>query len=160
MLELAGEVVAGRFFDGIPGLQFMARAAFHRLEEGLPEDLVWWVNAADPASPCGLAAIDLGLALPRRVPSNHLVFHGRRLVLTSERRGGRLTIAVGPDHPRLGDYLGVLRAQLGRSVQPRSAITVDEINGQPAGTSPYRPGLQDAFQVSRTPTALKLSRRY
>jgi len=160
MLELAGEVIAGRFFDGIPGLQFMARAAFHRLEEGLPEDLVWWINAADPASPCGLPAIDLGLQLPRRVASNHLVFHGRRLVLVSERRGARLTIAVGPDHPRLTDYLGVLKAQLGRSVQPRGAITVDEINGQPAGASPYRSALQEAFQVTRTPTALKLSRRY
>jgi ATP-dependent Lhr-like helicase len=160
MLELAGEVIAGRFFDAVPGLQFMARAAFHRLEEGLSEDLVWWVNAADPASPCGLPAIDLGFALPRRLASNHVVFHGRRLVLTSERRGARLTIAVGPDHPRLPDYFGVLRAQLARSVQPRSAITVDEINGQPAGASPYRSALQEAFQVTRTPTALKLSRRY
>jgi len=160
MLELAGEVIAGRFFDAVPGLQFMARAAFHRLEEGLSEDLVWWVNAGDPASPCGLPAIDLGFPLPRRVASNHVVFHGRRLVLTSERRGARLTIAVGPDHPRLPDYFGVLRAQLARSVQPRSAITVEEINSQPAGASPYRSALQEAFQVTRTPTALKLSRRY
>ncbi len=160
MLELAGEVIAGRFFDGVPGLQFMTRAAFRELEEGLPEDLVWWLNAADPASPCGLPAIDLGLQLPRRIPSNHLVFHGRRLVLVSERRGARLTIAVGPDHPRLADYLGVLKAQLGRSVQPRGAITVDEINGQPAGASPYRSALQELFQVTRTPNALKLARRY
>jgi ATP-dependent Lhr-like helicase len=138
----------------------MARAALRRLEEGLPEDLVWWVNAADPASPCSLGAIDLGFALPRRVASSHLVFHGRRLVLTSERRGARLTISVGPDHPRLVDYLGVLRSQLERSVEPRSAITVEEINDQPAGTSPYRSALQMAFQVARTPTALKLSRRY
>ena len=160
MLELAGEVIAGPFFDGIPGLQFMTRAAFRELEEGLPEDLVWWVNAADPASPCGPPAIDLGLELPRRVPSNHLVFHGRRLVLVSERRGARLSISVGPDHPRLADYLGVLKTQLGRSVQPRGAITVDEINGQPAGASPYRGALHELFQVTRSPSALKLSRRY
>jgi ATP-dependent Lhr-like helicase len=160
MLELAGEVIAGRFFDGVPGLQFMSRAAFQVLEEGLPEDLVWWLNAADPASPCGLPEVDLGLQLPRRIPSNHLVFHGRRMVMVSERRGARLTISVGPDHPRLTDYLGVLKAQLGRSVQPRSAITVDEINGQPAGASPYRSALQELFQVSRSPSALKLARRY
>lgn len=160
MLELAGEVIAGRFFDGVPGLQFMTRAAFRELEEGLPEDLVWWLNAADPASPCGLAGVDLGLELPRRIPSNHLVFHGCRLVLVSERRGARLTVAVGPDHPRLADYLGVLKAQLGRSVQPRGAITVDEINRQPAGASPYRSALQELFQVTRSPSALKLARRY
>jgi len=160
MLELAGEAVAGRFFEGIPGLQFVTRAALRRLEEGLPEDMVWWLNAADPASPCSLGAIDLGMSLPRRVASSHLVFHGRRLVLTSERRGARLTISVGPDHPRLGDYLEVLRSQLARSVEPRSAITVEEINSQPAGASPYRAALQQLFQVTRTPTALKLSRRY
>lgn len=160
MLELAGEVIAGRFFDAVPGLQFMTRAAFRELEEGLPEDLVWWLNAADPASPCGLAGVDLGFELPRRIPSNHLVFHGRRLVLISERRGARLTIAVGHDHPRLADYLGVLKAQLGRSVQPRGAITVDEINGQPAGASPYRSALQELFQVTRSPSALKLARKY
>jgi len=42
----------------------------------------------------------------------------------------------------------------------RGAITVDEINGQPAGASPFRGALQELFQVTRSPSALKLSRRY
>jgi ATP-dependent Lhr-like helicase len=160
MLELAGEVVAGRFFEGVPGIQFMARAAFRRLGEGLPEDLVWWVNASDPASPCGLGAVATGSELPRRVPSNHLVFHGRRLVVVSERRGARLTIQVGPDHPGLSSYLEFLRVQLTRTVAPRPSITVEEINGDDAGGSPYRAALAGVFHVTRSPGALKLSRRY
>jgi ATP-dependent Lhr-like helicase len=160
MLELAGEVVAGRFFDGIPGLQFMSLPALRSLQEGPPADRIWWLNAVDPASPCGLGAVDLGLELPRRVPSNHVVFHGRRLVVVSERRGGALTIHVPVDHPRLADYLGFLREQLGRAVRPRRSITIETINGEPATTSLYRDVLQYLFHVTRTPTALRLSRKY
>jgi ATP-dependent Lhr-like helicase len=160
MLELAGEAVAGRFFEGIPGLQFMSRSAFRALDEGLPEDRIWWLNATDPASPCGLAGIDVGVTVPTRIPSNHLVFHGRDLVLVSEQRGARLHIHVAVDHPHIDDYLGLFRAQLGRSVQPRRTITVESINGEPASSSPYREALERNFHVTRSPTALKLSRTY
>ncbi len=160
MLELGGEVVAGRFFDGVPGLQFMSLSALRALQDGPAEDHVWWLNAADPASPCGLGGVELGLDLPRRVPSNHLVFHGRRLVLVSERRGAVLRIHVPADHPRLSDYLDFLKAQLGRAVRPRRFIAVETINDEPATTSPYRQVLQDLFHVARTPQALRISRLY
>ena len=160
MLELGGEVVAGRFFDGVPGLQFMSLPALRALQDGLAEDQVWWLNAVDPASPCGLGAVDLGMDLPRRVPSNHLVFHGRRLVLVSERRSAVLAIRVRPDHPHLADYLEFLKVQLGRVVRPRRSITVETINDDPATTSPYRNALQKLFHLTRTPTSLKISRLY
>ncbi len=160
MLELSGEVVAGRFFEGIPGLQFMSLPALRVLQDGLPEDNVWWLNAADPASPCGLGAVELGLDLPRRIPSNHMVFHGRRLVLVSERRGAHLAIHVPADHPRLADYFDFLKVQLGRTVRPRRSITVETINDEPATASPYRAVLQDLFHVTRTPNALRLGRKY
>ena len=160
MLELSGEVVAGRFFEGIPGLQFMSLPALRTLQEGLPEDYVWWLNAADPASPCGLGPVELGFDLPRRIPSNHLVFHGRRLVLVSQRRGAHLAIHVPVDHPSLTDYLEFLKVQLGRTVRPRRSITVETINDEPASSSPYRAVLHDLFHVARSPNAMRLSRKY
>ena len=96
LMELSGEVLAGQFFDGVPGLQFASPAAFRRLEEGLPDDAVVWMSAADPASPAGLGLDALQGRYPARLPSNHLVFHGPRLVATSARHGAELEIHVEP----------------------------------------------------------------
>lgn len=160
MLELGGEIVAGRFIDGIDGLQFATHEVVRRLRDGLDEDRVWWVNAVDPASVCSLGMSIEGWPLPRRVPGNHLVFHGRNLVLVSERRGSELTILVDADHPRLGCYLGVLGHLLGREERPLKSIDVSTINGTPAVSSPYRAALTERFHTVRQPDALRLSRRY
>jgi len=161
VMELGGEVIGGRYFAGVPGLQFASPAAVRRLEQGLPTDRVFWLNAVDPASPCGLGLDGFSFPLPRRTPGNHLVFHGSRLVVTSEGSGRRLTISVGPDHPHLLDYLGFLKVQLGRSERPRAAVVVETVNGEPAATSPYRPVLAEVAAVSRSPGgALRLGRRY
>jgi hypothetical protein len=56
--------------------------------------------------------------------------------------------------------MGFLKNFLTRTVNPRRAITVEEINGEPASASPYRAALEQIFHVTRTPTALRLSRRY
>jgi ATP-dependent Lhr-like helicase len=160
MLELAGEVFAGRFFTGVPGIQFASPRGLRRLQDGLPDDAVWWVNAMDPASPCGLGLELYPEALPRRVPGNHLVFHGRSSVVVSEGRGRRLSFRVSPDHPKLSEYMGFLKHLLTRAVKPLNAITVEEINDEPAGASPYRPAFEEVFHVTRTPTALRLGRRY
>jgi ATP-dependent Lhr-like helicase len=160
MLELAGEVVAGRFFEGVPGIQFMSNAAFRRLQDGLSEDLIWWVNAVDPASPCGLGLEGLSDSLPRRVPGNHVVFHGGRSVISSRRHGAELRIHVAYDHPRLPDYLKFLSHLLTRAVEPLNAIAVETINDEPAAKSEYRAAFEAAFHVARTPSALRLSRRY
>ncbi len=159
LMELSGEVVAGQFFTGVPGLQFASHEALRRLRDGVPEDLVWWVNAADLASPCGLALEALG-ALPRRVPGNHLVFHGSRLVVVSERHGRALAIRVGPDHPSLAAYLGFLKIQLTRSVAPVKAVVVETINGEPAPSSPFRTALAGLFHTTGDGGALRLMRRY
>ncbi len=160
MLELGGEVVAGHFVTGVVGLQFASHQTIRRLREGLGEDRIWWVNAVDPASPCGLGLELSTWPLPRRVPGNHLVFHGRELVLVSERRGAELTIRVAPDHPHLQAYLGFMVALLTRTEQPVKRIDLDLINGEPASSSGYRPILGELFHVTRQPTALRLSRKY
>jgi ATP-dependent Lhr-like helicase len=160
MLELAGEVVAGRFFDGVPGLQFMSHGALRELQEGRPEDVVWWMNATDPASPCGLGLEHFKDSLPRRVPTNHLVYHGRQLVVVSERRGRRIRVDVSADHPRLADYFGFLKNLLGRPCKPLKAVTIETINGEPAPSSPYREALSVVFHVTRSHDGLRLTRRY
>lgn len=160
LMELSGEVVAGHFFSGIPGLQFMLPEAFRALEKGMASDVVYWMSAADPASPCGLG-LDFGEAeLPARRPFSHLVYHGSRVVVISQRNAKSLEIRVGADHPRLPEYLRFLGILLARPVSPRRALTVRSINGRRADESPYVPGLAEMFSVTREPGALKLRRNY
>jgi len=159
VMELSGEVAAGQFFTGIGGLQFASHAALRRLEQGPGGDRVFWLSAADPASPCGLGIAELA-GLPHRLPGNHLVYHGERLVVTSERRGKRLSVSVGPDHPDLPRYLAFLKVALTRQERPVRGVAVETINGEPAASSPYRPALAAAFHVVGAGAGVRLSRRY
>jgi len=160
LMELAGEVVAGRFVEGPRGLQFASHDAVRRLRDDLPRDRVWWLCAVDPCSPCGLGLEVWGDLLPRRLPGNHLVFHGDRLVMVSERRGARLWFDVAPDHPHLRDYLRVLEILLTRPVDPVRSLVVETVNHEPATAGPWRAAFESRFHVSRTPAGLRLDRRY
>jgi ATP-dependent Lhr-like helicase len=160
LLELSGEVVTGQLLGGVEGLQFAVPSAVRLLREGLPLDQIWWLSAADPASPCGLALQDMGYLLPGRVWTTHLVFHGARLVLVSKRRGGELDLTVCPDDPYLGRYFEVLKSLMTRQVKPRRAIVVRTINGSPAAESPYCRPVAEVFHTVRDGGALRLSRRY
>jgi len=160
ILELGGEVVAGHFVSGLTGLQFATHRTIQRLRDGLDEERIWWISAIDPASPCSLGLEVSDWSLPRRVPSNHLVFHGTELVVVSQRRGAEILIRVPPDHPDLSAYLTFLAVQLTRGENPLKRIDLETINGDPAGSSAYRPVLNDLFHVSRQPTVLRLSRKY
>ncbi|MCP4895393.1 MAG: DEAD/DEAH box helicase [bacterium] len=160
LMELSGEIVGGRFFDGITGLQFISHAAIRMVRDSVDVDRVWWINAADPASPCGLGLQDLGYELPRRHRSNYLVFHGTTLVLVCERRGSNLTVHVDPDHPHLKEYFTFLKIQLARHVQPRKSIEVCTINDEPAHSSPYLSTLRELFHATRTAQGVRLNRPY
>ena len=161
LMELSGEVLTGQFFAGVPGLQFASPGAFRTLrDELLPDDAVYWMNARDPASLSGVDLPGLKAALPERREGNVLVFHGERLVVAARRRGKTLEVAVAPDHPRLEEYLGFLKVQLGRDFAPRKAIEVEEINGEPAPASPYLPVLRRLFSATVEPRSVKLRRRY
>jgi len=160
LMELSGEVLSGHFFDGIPGLQFCAPSAFRVLRQGLPEDRIFWLNALDPASPCGLGLEAWKGELPPRLPSTHLVFHGARRVVVSRRTGGVLEIAVGPDHPHLPRYLEFLEVLLTRDFQPLHGIEVEVINGEDAAKSPYARILAERFQATRDHRKVRLRRRY
>ncbi|MEE4271634.1 MAG: DEAD/DEAH box helicase [Thermoanaerobaculales bacterium] len=160
LLELGGEVVAGHFIEGPTGLQFASHQTIGRLRDGLDDDRIWWINAMDPVSPCSLGLELDEWPLPRRVPGNHLVFHGRRLVVVSQRRGSDLAIRVAPDHPQIEAYLRLFHDLLGREQQPLKRIDLQLINGEPAASSPYRTVFQELFHVVRQPNALRLTRKF
>ena len=148
IMELSGEVLAGCFFHGIPGPQFISHQAFRRLCRQLSEDKVYWMNAADPASLCGIQLDAVKGTMPKRVPSTHLVYRGRTIVMISERNGKALKINVPHDDPQIQEYLGVLHHLLRREFQPIPRITIETINGDDAARSPYADELRTAFEVA------------
>jgi len=158
IMELSGEVLAGYFFQGIPGPQFISPRAFHRLQRSLPEDKVYWINAADPASLCGTQLESLKGMLPARLSNTHLVYHGTVLVMVSKRFGKELAFHVPPEDSNLSRYLGPLRHLLHRKFQPVRRIAIETINGEPAPQSPYVPLLRTDFEVIVDYKSVNLSR--
>jgi ATP-dependent Lhr-like helicase len=146
MMELSGELVTGRFFDGVPGPQFalpgiaaeLAGIAAHPDSANEP---VWWVNACDPASLCGVAVPGLKDLLPSRLPTTHVVYRGSAVVLVSRRRARDLEFRVPAEDPSLPGCLAFIRVMVGRDVRASAAVHVETIDGIPALESPYRPAL-------------------
>lgn len=136
IMELAGEIISGYFFEGIEGLQFVSQRGFRVLEKGLPEQEIFWICALDPASPCGLGLRLSGL--PARLSSNHLVFHGPRLMMVSRRRGAEIDFFVPPDTNGLSLYLGLFSEHLNREAAPWKIVRVQTVNSIPARQSPYK----------------------
>ena len=137
-MELAGELVAGRFFSGIASLQFASPGILRDLEEAesfCRRGGLFGLNAADPAS---LAALDLeGLdpRLPARSPRNRLYYRGRELIAVSTRNGKGLRIFIPPDESAcLPDLIKAPRL---RKANPEQKLVVETINGQAAAESPY-----------------------
>jgi ATP-dependent Lhr-like helicase len=160
LMELSGEVLTGRFFEGIPGPQFLAPGALRLFQEGLAEDTLYWLHAQDPASLCGVDLPHLKEALPRRLSGTHLVFLGPRLALVSRRRGRDLEIRLDQDHPALLRCFDFLAVQLTRRFSPRRHIEVETINDTPAPESPYLQSLAERFHVTSGATSARLWRRY
>ncbi|WDP90978.1 MAG: DEAD/DEAH box helicase [Desulfobacter sp.] len=159
LMELSGEVVAGSFFKGIEGPQFMSPGAFRRLKAGPDRTAVFWMNGMDPASPCGLGPAVRRLKLPRRLASTHLVYRGNDLVLVSLRSGRELAVHVPPEDPGLAGYLAPLRHLLTRPFDPLPRVTIETINGGPAAASPYKHIFQVEFEVDAGPRTLDLFQR-
>ena len=159
LMELSGEVLGGCFFLGLPGLQFVSHQAFRTLQRRLPEDAVYWMNATDPASVCGLGIDGFRGKTPRREVGTHLVYRGTELVLVSQRSGKALTIAADPDDPLMTQYLAPLRHLLTRAFQPVSRLTVETINDEDAGKSPFVDALRTAFDAMVDYRAVVLYRR-
>jgi ATP-dependent Lhr-like helicase len=137
LMELSGEVLSGYFFEGIPGPQFLSREAFRMIQEPLLQDAIYWVNALDPASLCGLFTGAVKLNLPARIGSSYLVYHGTRLVMVVKRQGKMLDIFVEPSSAHLQEYCMLFKDLLGREFNPPRRISIETINNEPALSSPY-----------------------
>ncbi len=159
LMELSGEILSGYFFEGIPGIQFISPEAYRFLNTPIREDAVYWMNAIDPASLCGIRLDSLKGVNPSRIPSTHLVYSGTKRVLVSRRNGGALDIHVPPDDPRIGDYLSFFKVLLARDFSPEKIVTVETINGRPASGSDYARPLKE-FGFSATHKGLELAKKY
>lgn len=160
LMELSGEVLTGYFFHGLPGPQFISHRAFRMLQGKLPEDSIFAISAADPASLCGVRMEALRGKLPRRLAGTHLVYHGSRLVLESRRGGKSLVFHVSADDDSLQAYLGLFQHLLTRRFQPVRRIVVEQINGDDAARSPYADAFRIGFDVDLDFRNLVLYRRH
>jgi len=142
LMEFSGEIYAGHFFEQITGLQFASPEANRFLRKGLNEESIYWLNTADPASPCGLKLPGLDEDLPARLPTNFVVFHGARLKVLAKRNGKELLIKTGPDDPAIPAYFTFCKTLLTREFNPLKSVVVESINGLPALESPYKKALQ------------------
>jgi len=159
MMEFTGEVLSGQFFTGIPGLQFISPAAYRVLGQTLPEDKIFWMNATDPVSLCGLG-IDPARGLPSRISGNHVVYRGSRWVVISKRNASELSIMLEPDDPDLQQCFGFIRNLLTREFLPQTRIQIATINAGPACRSPYRSVLAGLFEAVEEGDKLALYRRW
>jgi ATP-dependent Lhr-like helicase len=159
LMEFSGEIEAGHFFEQITGLQFASREAGRFLRKGLDGSGIYWLNAADPASPCGLRLPGLDEDLPPRLPTNFIVFHGQRLKVVARRNGKELLIKAGPDDPDLPRYFAFCNTLLTREFNPLKSIVVESVNGLPAHASPFKKVLQ-GIGFTREYKDLRLRRQY
>lgn len=146
-MELSGEILTGYFFCDIPGPQFISRHALRIIQQALPTDTVYWINATDPVSLCGVQIEALKSRLPKRIAGTHLVYCGSKLVMISKRYAKFLEFHVAVDDPRIQEYLCVLRHLLTRRFQPLRHITVETINSVEAARSEYVGILKTSFDV-------------
>ena len=130
VMELSGEVIAGYFFAGLSGPQFIAPGALHGFRAHQASNS-FWMSALDPASPCGLS-LDWPELPPRRA-GNYVGFLRGVLALTVESYGQRLRFFVPPSQ----EDIDALTAPLRHLAGLRKRIRVVTINDQPAKASPY-----------------------
>ncbi|KJR97034.1 MAG: ATP-dependent helicase [Desulfobulbaceae bacterium BRH_c16a] len=158
LMELSGEIVAGYFFEGIDGPQFISPEAYRMLHKELDQEVIFWLNACDPASLCGIGPESLRAGLPPRIPSTYLVYHGPRLPVIIRKNGRELDIFVPPGHPLLGRYLEVCRVLLTREFNPLKMIAVEKVNGAPSIRTEYLQDLKD-FGFTASHRGLELRKR-
>ncbi len=160
LMELAGEVISGCFFEGLSGPQFMSHRGFRWFQRKIPKLEIYWVNAVDPASVCGMGVDALKSMMPRRHTGTHVVYRGVDIVIISLRNGGELTIRVPETDPDLPEMLGFMRHLLERSFKPLKRISIKTINGTPAVSGPYLDIFRMFFDLTMDAKQVVLYRRF
>jgi ATP-dependent helicase Lhr and Lhr-like helicase len=142
-MELAGELVTGRFFGGVASLQFASPRIVSELEEAEAERGIYWMNAADPASPAGLAVesvirgAERDAPAIRRTASSRLCFRGAELLAFSNRSCQELEIFIPPDDSDIVEALEFVKVSKTRKAHKENKIIVEKINGASASSSAY-----------------------
>jgi len=147
IMELTGEILAGHFFKGIPGPQFVSQKAFRILQTTLPEKVIYFMNAIDPASVCGLSLPEIKQNFPKRLSNTYLVFKGHQVMLICRKNGKELVIHAALDDENMIEYLAPLKHLLYRRFMPLKKITIERINNEPADKSVYLQSLKTLFDV-------------
>jgi ATP-dependent Lhr-like helicase len=147
-MELSGELVAGRFFAGINSLQFASPSIARDLENAEAVDGIYWMNAADPASPAGINIEGQDPRIPDRLPSSRLYLRGSQLIAVSNRNGKEQHIFIAPEDPGIPALLDLIKIPRTRKILPDNKIVVDTINNKTAGQSEYARVFQDCGFVS------------
>jgi len=147
LMELSGEILSGYFFSGINGPQFTSRKGLQILQHHLGDEKVFWLNAMDPGSLCGVSIDGLTSELPKRLPGNHMVYKGKKVVLVSRRNGAVVTFYVPVEDPRIPEYLQLFHHLLNRRFQPLRQVSIETINGVDALKSPFVDAFKTAFDV-------------
>ena len=151
-LELAGELLAGRFFDGVEGPQFLdveAFGIFMALDNHAPRGPVW-VNALDPAAAALYATTKCQALLPPRIATSRICVDGGIVVAASTRSYRDLTLSIAVDDPRLTAVFGLFRAVRQRDASPERRVVVETVNADAAARSPFAAALRAAgFEADR-----------
>ncbi len=159
LMELSGEILSGHFFRGIPGLQFISHEAFRFLREFRAEGMIFWLNAADPASLCGVKVESLKAYLPSRLSSTFTLFHGDKLVMIVRKNCSEIEIFPGPGDRDIPEYLRFFSLLLTRDFNKMRSVTINTINGKAARSSEYaRIFLEFGFTGEQN--SLSLIRKY
>jgi ATP-dependent Lhr-like helicase len=147
-MELAGELVAGRFFSGINSLQFASPRIGEELEEAEGTGEIFWMNAADPVSLSGLPVPQGIPELPPRLPSARLCFKGSRLIAASSRSGKSLEIRIPPGDGDLAKVAEFAAFPRRRAMHPEKKILIEKINGKTAALGEYAEVFKEAGFVN------------
>lgn len=156
VMELAGEIVSGVFFQQLSGPQFATPQTLQIFSASWQTPTVW-ISVFDPASLSGLGlsglpdadpptveesgeetngAKAITIDLPHRRQGNHYGLVEGRIRLLSENMGKKLRILCPPDHAQTTAACAQLVEQL-FSILGVTRLELTLINGEPARQSPY-----------------------
>ncbi|MCL2210883.1 MAG: DEAD/DEAH box helicase [Treponema sp.] len=147
-MELAGELVTGRFFTGINSLQFASPSIAAQLEHAESINDIYWMNAADPASIAGLEIEGLRYKLCARSAGNRLYFKGAALIAVCAKNGKELQIHIGANDPDIPALIALLKIPRTRNVMPEKKIVVEKINGVEGAKSIFAGSFKESGFVS------------
>ena len=157
IMELSGEIHTGYFFEDLSGPQFVSAAGLRRLQEKESTDDIYWINAHDPASLCGLGLQTLNF--PPRLKTTHLVFQGSTLILVSKRLGKVLEFQIPENSPAFDRILELFEMFLNRDVNPMITVRIQTINGDPASESAYLHPFKEKFEVRKNGKEIQLYKK-